>query len=303
MPVLEQKHAASAQRVLWVTLLINAVLMAVKFLAGWLGHSGAMITDAVHTLSDVGTTVMVMVGLRISAKESDAEHPYGHQKLETLTGLALAALLALTALGIGSSGLQALFSKKALEALPEPGLFPLLAAALSIAVQECLFHYARHNAKALGSTAMMADAWHHRSDALSSVGSLIGIGGAKLGLRIMDPLASLGICAAILWAAYHIGRSAVRQLVDVSADGETLRRIEQLIRETEGVLHIDTLRTRQHANRLYIDVEIAVNHTFTFEQAHRVAEAVHHKLEDSLPDVLHCTVHANPHHGDGTPVE
>ncbi len=294
----DRKHIAS--RVLWVTLAANTALMAVKFLAGWLGNSGAMVSDAVHTLSDVGTTVLVMVGMRLAAKESDAEHPYGHEKLETLTGLALAAVLALTALGIGYGGLRQLLSP---EDLPVPGLFPLLAALLSIAVQEALFHYARRGAKALRSTAMMADAWHHRSDALSSIGSLIGIACARMGLRAMDPIASLGICVAILFAAFGIGRSAARQLLDVSADADTLTRIQALIAGTEGVLHTDSLRTRQHANRLYIDVEIAVNRTVSFEDAHRVAEAVHATLEREIPDVLHCTVHANPHHDDGTPVD
>lgn len=298
MDVSRQK---AANRIVYVTLAINIALMAVKFLAGWLGHSGAMLSDAVHTLSDVGTTVLVLVGMRISAKASDAEHPYGHEKLETVTGLALAAVLVATAFGIGSDGVRALLQPPAEQDVP--GLFPLLAALLSIGTQEALYHYARRGAQALHSTAMMADAWHHRSDALSSIGSFIGIAGARLGVPIMDPLASLGICAAILVAAYRIGHGAVRQLVDVSADEQTLACIEGLICGTDGVLHIDSMRTRQHGNRLYIDVEIAVNHTYTFEQAHRVAEAVHHTLEDTLPDVLHCMVHANPHHGDGTPID
>ncbi len=274
--------------------------MIVKFLAGWLGRSSAMVSDAVHTLSDVGTTVMVLVGIRFSSKESDAEHPYGHQRLEALTGLGLAALLALTALGIGAQGIRAIRTP----GIPvTPGLAPLLAALASIVVQEALFHYARHGARQLKSTAMMADAWHHRSDALSSVGSLIGIAGARMGLPLMDPLASLGICVAILWAAYYIVVSAARQLLDTAAPAEILRRIETLIVQTPGVMHIDSLRTRQHGSRLYIDAEIAVNHTSTFEEAHRIAEAVHRALEEQVEDVLHCTVHANPHHGDGTPID
>lgn len=291
----------AANRILYVTLITNILLMAVKFLAGWFGQSGAMLSDAVHTLSDVGTTVLVLAGMRISAKASDAEHPYGHEKLETVTGLALAVILVVTAFGIGSNGLRSLLQPPAEQAVP--GLFPLLAALLSIGTQEALYHYARRGAQALHSTAMMADAWHHRSDALSSIGSLIGIAGARLGAPIMDPLASLGICVAILVAAYRIGRGAVRQLVDVSADAQTLACIETLIIGTDGVLHIDNMKTRQHGNRLYIDVEIAVNHTYTFEHAHRVAEAVHHTLEESIPDILHCMVHANPHHGDGTPID
>lgn len=288
-------------RIMLTTLVVNIVLMLIKFGAYLLGGSGAMLSDAVNTLSDVGTTLLVLTGMRMGGKARDEEHPYGHEKLETLTGLLLAVVLVLTALGIGAGGLRAILSPP--ETPEIPTLVPLAAAVISILTQECMYRYARWGGKKIQSTAMLADAWHHRSDALSSIGSFIGILGARMGYPVMDALASLAICGAILWAGVRIGLGAARQLIDTAAPQGVQDHVREIIEGTPGVLHIDELRTRQHANRLYIDAEIAVVHTMSFEAAHRVSEAVHRNIETACPDVLHCTVHANPHHGDGTQLD
>lgn len=288
-----------SQRVLWTTLWVNLGLGAFKLAAGLLGRSGAMVSDAVHTLSDVATTVMVMAGLRISRRQRDARHPYGYHRYESLTGLLLAVTLAATAVGIGIQGVRRLLPGGA---PPVPGLLPLLAAGLSILCQEGMYRYARWGAREVGSTAMLADAWHHRSDALSSVGSLVGIACARLGLPAMDPVASLVIAVMILKVAWDIGRTAAGQLVDMAADPATVQRIRLLILMVPGVLHIDQLLTRRQGSRLDVDVEIAVNHTLSFEDAHAVAERVRRELLQRVPGLLDATVHANPHHGNGMEV-
>nr|WP_122012919.1 cation diffusion facilitator family transporter [Maliibacterium massiliense] len=290
--------AAIARRVLYTTLTVNALLLCLKLAAGILAGSGAMVSDAVHTLSDVVTTVMVLIGLRLSRRPCDALHPFGHMRFESLTGLLLGLVLLASALGIGWGGVRSLLGPPRAQA---PGILALIAAAVSILVQEGLFHYARWGAKAAHSTAMMADAWHHRSDALSSVGSLIGIGLARLGFARMDAVASLGICLAIAAVACKICRSALHQLVDEAAPPDTQRAVENIIRSTSGVIRIDSLRTRVCGNRLYVETEIALHCAMSFSQAHDICEQVHKSIERMLPEVLHCVVHANPCYSDGRP--
>ena len=174
----------------------NILLSAFKLIAGILGKSGAMVSDAVHSLSDVFATLIAWFGVRLSRRQEDEEHPYGHERLECVASLILGLILAGTGLGIGWTGIRKLFWDRG--SIEVPTMLPLIAAVVSIAVKEFMFHYTMHYAKKLDSAAFKADAWHHRSDAFSSIGSFIGIGMAKLGLPIMDPIASLVICVLIL---------------------------------------------------------------------------------------------------------
>lgn len=292
-----EQRTKQANKTLCITLLINAVLMVFKFAAGIIGSSGAMLSDAVHTLSDVGTTVLAMFGVRFAGKESDAEHPYGHEKIESLIGLLLAAILAITAVLIGKDGISSLLAGGS---AVTPGVIAMLAALLSIITQEVNYRLAKRTAKAIDSPALLADAWHHRSDALSSVGALIGIGAARLGAWYMEPIASLIICLLILKTAYTIGKDCVSQLIDASATPEQIKGICDTVVHVPGVMHIDSLLSRRHASKLYIDMEIAVHKDVPFTQAHAICERVHHCVESEYPAVLHCTVHANPHSDDHT---
>ena len=287
-----QTAAKLALRVSWVSLIVNLLLSAGKLLAGVLAHSGAMVSDAVHSLSDVCSTVVVMIGVRASSKAEDAEHPYGHERMECVAAIVLADLLLLTGLGIGYGGVKAILAGA--RELAVPGVAALIAAGVSIVVKEGMFRYTAHYARQLRSGALMADAWHHRSDALSSVGALIGIVGARLGLRVLDPVASVVICVMIVKAAVEIFIDAVKKMVDHSCDAETEARLLACAMEVPDVKRVDVLRTREFGNRFYVEMEIAVDSALPLSQAHAIAERVHDSIEAGFPEVKHVVIHENP---------
>lgn len=250
-------------------------------------------SDAIHSASDVFSTIVVIIGVKISGKESDKEHPYGHERLECVAAIVLATILAVTGLGIGWAALQ-----KILEAdydnLAVPGVLALAAAILSIVVKEAMFWYTRAGAKRIDSGALMADAWHHRSDALSSVGALVGIGGARLGFPILDPVASLIICAFIEKAAFEIFMDAVDKMVDKACDEETEEQMLGCVLRQAGVIAVDLLQTRTFGNKIYVDVEIRADGNIPLREAHDIAETVHDTIEREFPKVKHIMVHVNP---------
>ena len=287
-----QNATRTALRVSWITMAINLLLSAMKLAAGLLAHSGAMVSDAVHSASDVFSTVIVIIGMRAAGKESDREHPYGHERLECVAAIVLAGALLATGLMIGYQGIRSILAPE--EDITVPGLAALIAAAVSIGVKEGMFHYTRAAAKQVNSEALMADAWHHRSDALSSIGALIGIAGARLGVPVMDPIASLVICVMIVKAAYDIFRDAVDKMVDRSCDEETEQAIRALALRRDGVMHIDRMMTRQFGNRVYVEMEISVDGEMALRKAHDIAEQVHNEIEQEFPQVKHIMIHVNP---------
>ncbi|MEY8393118.1 cation diffusion facilitator family transporter [Lachnospiraceae bacterium 45-W7] len=194
---------AIIKQISMVGIIGNIILCAFKMFAGIVGKSGAMVSDAVHSLSDVFATFIAFLGVKMSKRGADKAHPYGHERMECIASLILGLILLVTGLGIGKVGLQNIFSGN-YEELAIPGAIALVAAILSIAVKEAMYWYTRHYAKILNSAAFMADAWHHRSDAFSSIGSLIGIGGAMLGFPVLDAIASVVICLFILKVAFDI---------------------------------------------------------------------------------------------------
>jgi cation diffusion facilitator family transporter len=275
-----------------VGILGNVLLAAFKLFAGIFGRSGAMISDAVHSLSDVFATLIAYIGVRLARQKEDAEHPYGHERFECVASLILGLILAGTGIGIGWTGVrQLLFERDAIEV---PTLLPLIAAVVSILVKEGMFWYTMHYAKRLDSAAFKADAWHHRSDAMSSVGSFIGIGMAKLGFPVMDPIASLIICLFILKVAYDILRDALTKMLDTSYDKTFEHRLASFILAQPGVKKIDLLHTRQFGNKIYVDLEIAVERDISLLEAHTIAENVHGSVEKEYPNVKHVMIHVNP---------
>lgn len=270
----------------------NVLLAAFKLFAGIFGKSGAMVSDAVHSLSDVFATLIAWIGVRLSKRKEDTEHPYGHERLECVASLALGLILAGTGIGIGWSGVQKLFGEGG--SIEIPTMLPLIAAVVSIVVKEAMYQYTMHYAKVLDSAAFKADAWHHRSDAISSVGSFIGIGLAKLGLPFMDPVASLIICVLILKVAFDICRDAVNKMLDTSCDNSFEQRLHNFIETQDGVERIDLLHTRQFGNKIYVDLEIAVESDISLIDAHRIAERVHSAVEREFPNVKHVMIHVNP---------
>lgn len=282
-----------AERVSLVTILANLILAVFKLTAGIVAKSNAMVSDAVHSASDVFSTVVVIIGIRLSSKEADKEHPYGHERLECVAAILLSMVLFITGLGIGAGALKNIFSG-AYADLQTPGLLALIAAVVSIAGKESMYWYTRYYAKKIGSGALMADAWHHRSDAFSSVGALIGIGGARLGFPVMDSVAGFVIFLFILKAAYDIFKDAVDKMVDHSCDDETEARIYECVMQQEEVLGIDSLHTRIFGNRVYVDIEIRLDGSYTLFRAHEIAEEVHAGIEKNFPMIKHIMVHVNP---------
>ena len=275
-----------------VGILGNIVLAAFKLFAGIFGKSGAMVSDAVHSLSDVFATVVAYFGVLLSKQEEDAQHPYGHERLECVASLILGLILAGTGIGIGYTGIRKLFFEQ--EAVEIPTMLPLIAAVVSIVVKEGMFWYTMHYAKKMDSSAFKADAWHHRSDAISSVGSFIGIGLAKLGYPFMDPVASLIICILILKVAYDIIKDAIAKMLDTSCGEAFEQKLSSFILEQPGVEQIDLLHTRQFGNKIYMDLEIAVNRDISLVDAHAIAEHVHQNIEANYPNVKHVMIHVNP---------
>ena len=274
-----------------VGILGNVFLAAFKLFAGIFGKSGAMVSDAVHSLSDVFATLIAYIGVRLSKQKEDAEHPYGHERLECVASLILGLILAGTGVGIGYTGIRKLFDQESIEI---PTLLPLIAAVVSIVVKEGMFWYTMYYAKKLDSSAFKADAWHHRSDAISSVGSFIGIGLAKLGLPIMDPIASLLICLLILKVAVDISKDAIAKMLDTSGGNVFEQSLRSFIEEQPGVVQIDLLHTRQFGNKMYVDLEIAVKRDISLVAAHEIAESVHSAVEQHFPNVKHVMIHVNP---------
>lgn len=282
-----------ASRVSWVSIVVNLLLFTVKLLAGILAHSGAMVSDALHSLSDILSTIVVMIGVRAASKAPDKEHPYGHERMECVSAIILAVMLAGTGAAVGYAGVKAILSAQETAPLI-PGIPALLAAVLSIAVKEGMYRYTRHYARAIGSEALMADAWHHRSDALSSVAALIGIAGARMGFPALDPLASVGICLFIVKAAFDIFKGAIDKMVDHSCCEETEQDIRACVMAQDGVVRIDLLRTREFGNRIYIELEISVDGSLPLKEAHEIAQQVHDEVEYSFPAVKHIMIHVNP---------
>lgn len=275
------------------TIIGNFGLSVFKMIAGLVAHSGAMISDAVHSASDVFSTFVVMIGIKIASKESDKEHPYGHERMECVAAIVLATVLAVTGLGIGVSAVRVIISGS-YENITVPGMLALIAAIVSIAVKEAMFWYTRGAAKKIDSSALMADAWHHRSDALSSVGALIGIAGARMGYPVLDTIASLVICVFIEKAAYEIFMDAVGKMVDKACDEETEKSIREKASAVEGVLGIDLLQTRVFGNKIYVDLEIQADGNKPLKETHEIAERVHDMIEMEFPKVKHIMVHVNP---------
>ena len=288
-----EQFEAIAVRVSMVSIIGNTVLSLLKMLAGILAHSGAMISDAVHSASDVFSSVIVIIGVKISAKDSDKEHPYGHERFECVAAILLAGILLVTALFIGHTALEHITGGSS-KSLAIPGLSALLAAILSIVVKEAMYWYTRFYAKWLDSGALMADAWHHRSDALSSVGALIGIAGARMGYPVLDPIASLVICAFILKAACDVFQDAIRKMVDHACDEKMERALLCCAAAQSGVMGVDEIHTRIFGNKIYADIEIRADGQITLAESHAIAKQVHNAIEAKFPKVKHILVSVNP---------
>ena len=280
-----------AVRVSIVSIVANVLLSAVKLIAGIIGKSMALVSDAIHSLSDVFGSVIVIIGVKFSKKEADEDHPYGHEKIECLASLALAAILFFTAGIIVFDTIEKILNNESLET---PSLVALIVAFVSIVAKEGLYGYTILAAKKIGSQALKAEAWHHRSDALSSIGSLIGVGGAMLGYKIFDPIAAGIIALLICKVAVSITKDAVDKMIDKSCDPETIKAMSEVVESVPGVIKLDLIKTRLFGTRCYVDIEISADKNLRLEDSHQIAENVHDLIEEKFEEVKHCTVHVNP---------
>lgn len=294
--MIEEKHSAGLGNYkegivlsLW-TLGLNFLLGSLKLAAGLWGRSSAMVADAAHSYSDCASTVAVIAGLKMASKSADDDHPYGHEKYELIFANILSILLGLTAVKIGYDALMVIVHGS----YQVPGLAPLLAAVFSVAVKEVMYRLTLRKAKKIGSVAMEADAWHHRSDALSSVGAFVGILGARLGLPVLDPVTGLLVSILVLKVAIDLYRKSVSGLVDSSTDAETVARIQQLLADMDGIEEVNGLKTRVFGASAYADVTIKVDGTMTVEEGHDIATLAHNKIEANLPKIKHIMVHIEP---------
>lgn len=296
----DKEYVKNVNIVSGVTLGVNAALSLVKLLTGILAGSFALVSDAAHSLSDCFSTIVVLVGVHIGARRSDKEHPFGHERMESIATLALAALLLLTAAFIVYNAIVSIVDIAGGAEGVKPSVLAFVIAILSIVVKGWMYFYTEKRAKKLNSSSLHGDALHHLSDSLSSVGAAIGILGAMCGVAVLDPIASLFIALMIVKASFDIARMATDRLVDKAADDFTERRIAEEIMSVEGVRRIDVLRTRMYGNKIFAEVEIAVDDDLSLLAAHRIAENVHEKVEHGIGglSVKHCMVHVNPLGGE-----
>lgn len=284
-----------AMRVIRATLVGNIALTVFKLLAGLLASSAAMVSDAVHSLSDVMGELIVMTGVKMANMKSDKEHPYGHERLECVAGIILAFILFAVGAMIGWNGLRRIISGNYGE-LTIPGVLALIAAVVSVVVKESMYRLAIKAAGKINSVALRASAWHHRSDAMSSVGSFAGILGARLGAPVLDSIACVIICVFILKVAFSIFREAVSKMTDTACDDAFVDEIRQVVLAQESVLGIDLINTRLFGDKVYVDMEIISDGEASLNETHAVAQRVHDAIESGFPSVKHCMVHVNPQH-------
>ena len=269
----------------------NILLSVFKFVAGIVGNSSAMISDAVHSTSDIVATVVAYFGAKLGHMKTDDSHPYGHERIECIFTLFLGLILLGTGLFIGYEAVVKIISGTYGE---EPEMIAIVAAVVSIVTKELMFQYTMHYAKILKSDSFRADAWHHRSDALSSIAALIGIALAMSGFPIMDPIASIIICLFIIKLSVGIMLDSINKTVDRSCDSDTVDCMKDTILMVDGVRSVDLINTRLFGNRIYVDLEIAVRRDMSLVEAHNIAENVHRNVEKEFPNVKHIMIHVNP---------
>jgi len=296
---------SSGVRVTRIGMGVNILLVVLKLVGGILGRSAAMIADALHSLSDLATDFGALVGLRYITKPADTDHAYGHGRVETAISLLMSITIALTGIGILKSGAHTLLHAAGGELPVKPGVIALVMGIFSIVSKEILFRYTRLEARKSGSKTLEANAWHHRSDAFSSVGTVIGIGGALiLGNKwtVLDPIAAVFVSVLVIKVGLDMGLVAFRELSDEALSTGTRERIEQAICSVEGVKGYHRVRTRALGRYVTVDAHILVLPSITVREGHRLAHVVEDAVREALDNAAFVTIHVEPFEyrsGDG----
>ena len=293
---MSQANGHTVRQVTLVGLLLNLALCAIKFVAGTLGHSRAVVADAVHSLSDLTTDIAVLAGSLVWDKPPDSSHPYGHRRFETMVALFVGAMLATAGLGLGWSALTAFRSPDQ----HTPGMIAFAAALISIISKELLYRWTLHRGKHIGSMALEANALHHRSDALSSIPTALAVAGARFvpALTFLDSVGALLVCLFILHSAWRIMWPGLLELTDVAAPESICRKIITLAEAIPGVHEVHNVRTRYVAAHLQIDLHVLVDPAMTVVRSHDIANRVRDHLFEKAPNVIDVIVHIEPYDPD-----
>lgn len=284
-------------RVTLIGSIVNLILTAIKIIAGVVGKSGAMIADGIHSLSDLASDIVVLIFVPIAGKAKDKDHQYGHGKFETLATLVVSLILMVVAIRLVASSAKSIISALSGNILPKPGYIALAAAIISIVSKEILYQYTALVARRTNSSVCKANAWHHRSDALSSIGSLLGIGGAViLGNKwtILDPVAAVIIGLMILFVAIKMAKAPIEELMEKSLDEKTEKEITDIILATEGVQNMHNLKTRRNGQSKIIDCHIRVKRTISIVEAHDIATNVEKNLKQKFGNETQTSIHIEP---------
>ena len=275
------------------TLAGNIILSAFQMFAGIFAGSAAIVSDALHSISDMLGEIIILISIKFAKPEPDKDHPYGHERIECLAGVLISVLLLGIGLLIGWRGVGVILAGNH-QYLAPPGVLALIAALVGIVVKESMYWYTRAAAKKIDSVALMASAWHSRSDALSSIGSFAGVLGARMGFPVLDSVASVIICLFILKVAVDIFKNATKKMIDKACDDDTVEKMRAVALAQQSVLGVDLIKTRVFGDRIYVDMEISSDGNATLHEAHAVAQSVHDAIEAAFPKVKHCMIHVNP---------
>lgn len=283
----------ATMRISLYSIIVNLTLSFLKLAVGIAASSGAMVSDAIHSAADVFSVFIVVIGVKMANKSSDEEHPYGHERLECAAAIILSVVLGITGGVIGYHGIVNVFGTKS-EKNVIPGIAALVVSVIAIVVKEGMYWYIKTIAKSMDSSVLMAEAWHHRTDALASFGGFIGIMGARMGIAAMDPAASVVISLFIIKAAIDIFMDAIRKMIDVSCDDKTVKTIHQIAEAQKGVIHVAEVKTRLFGNKKYVDIAVCADGTKSLEETHAMAEEIHRDIEEKVEGVKHCMVYVSP---------
>ena len=287
---LEQRTQKTRNITLW-GVAVNLLLSVIKIIGGMLGHSQALLADGLHSLSDLASDGMVLLAAKHANEDADEDHPYGHARYETLATVALGFLLIAVAIGIGIDAINRL-NQETPPLLPH--LYTLIIAAISVLSKEILYHATRRVALLIRSPMLEANAWHHRSDAISSVIVFIGIGGTYFGYPLLDVVAALLVAFMIAKIGIDLSRQSVQELVDTGLDPETTDRIKQAILSIDDVCQLHMLRSRRMGHNALVDVHIQVSPRLSVSEGHHISEMVENKLKQEFDEINDVVVHIDP---------
>ncbi len=280
----------------FLTIIMNTLLAIAKLIGGIFGGSAVLVADAVNSIGDIATNIVVFVSAKFSKKEKDETHPYGHEKFDSMISIFLGFALLITAYQLGKDAvirfIEIVFES---QAFSSPLWYTWVIALITIVVKELLFRVTIKDAKRARSQALMAQAWDHRSDTIVSFGAIIGIVGAIYGVGYLDPIASFVIALFIFKLGVKIIRAGVSQVVDASADDEQIKKIKDIVYQNKNVRCIDEVKTRMFGLSFYVDLEIALDAHLSLEKAHEISDSIHDQIENEMPDVIHCMIHINPY--------